>query len=76
MHDVNFNDAEIEAEVAMAWLQSGYAVRADNGLHEPWLSLVNGGFANYSDNKVYPNWKTGYWTPPEPINSRFEILDL
>lgn len=46
--------------------------------------LISGGFANYQDSIMSRNWKTEYWraTPakpyvaPEPIHSRFEILDL
>ena len=46
--------------------------------------LVSGGFANYSDGVMSKNWKTDYWVlepavpyvAPEPIETRFEILDL
>ena len=51
--------------------------------------LVNGGFADFSGEVMSKNWKTDYWRPtpavpyayeapvlPDPINNRFEILDL
>jgi hypothetical protein len=59
-------------------LSDGFKIKLENGLEEPYNSLVSGGYANYDNGIVSKNWKTEYWHEeiPIPIRSRFEILDL
>ncbi len=78
---------DIEKMKIVTALLQGEKIYIDNDVttRELYYSLVNKGFANYSNNIISKNWKTEYWKPTpalaipykkEKINNRFEILDL
>jgi hypothetical protein len=42
-------------------LLDGLKIKMSGDIHEPYTTLVSGGFANYSNGIVSKNWKTEYW---------------
>lgn len=69
---------EASKQVIIDLLLDGCAIKMTNGLHGNYEYLVRKGFANYSNGFLSKNWKTEYYTKSvsNPINNRFEILDL
>ena len=57
-----------------------YCIGEDTPNKEIYYSLIGGGYANWSGAVIRGNCNTRLWRPtiptPEPITSRFEILDL
>lgn len=61
------------------FLLDGWGINILRGeLYGNFAELVSGGYANYSNGLMTKNWKTEYYTEtvPEPVENRFEILDL
>ena len=66
-------------QVIIKFLLDGWGIQLKNGEpHGYYAELISDGFANYSNGMMSKNWKTEYYqeSVPEPIDNRFEILDL
>ncbi len=71
--------SELTKQTVIDLLMDDIPIKMTDGiLKEPYKSFVSAGFANYQHHIVSKNWKTSWYTEfvPEPINSRFKILDL
>ena len=51
-------------------------IRIDNNNIKIFEKLASGGYCNRNKTHAWHNWKTSSWNEPDPIYSRFEILDL
>jgi hypothetical protein len=71
----------VSKQVIIEFLLDGWGIKLKDNAGKNYWELISGGFANYSKGMMTKNWKTEYWQEPvpepiEPIDSRFEILDL
>lgn len=69
---------KVSKQIIIDFLLDRCAIKMTNGLYGNYEYLVRKGFANYNDGFLSKNWKTEYYTKSvsNPINNRFEILDL
>ena len=75
--ECNLTEKNISAKDVIDWLLHNWSmVIKKREMKEPYNSLILAGYANYDGIYITKNWKTSYWEEPDPINSRFEILDL
>jgi len=42
-------------------LLDGTKIKMSGDMHEPYTTLISGGYANFKDGIVWKNWKTCYW---------------
>ena len=79
---VDNTNPEVSEKTIIDFLLIDFKIQiGDNNIPEAYNSLISAGYANYQDGFVSKNWKTQYWREPiipvpEPITSRFEILDI
>jgi hypothetical protein len=70
---------EASKQTIIDFLLDGWGIKLnDDSTNKNYSELICAGYANYSDGIMSKNWKTEYYreTVPEPIESRFEIMDL
>jgi len=65
-------------QTIISFLLDGWGIKLKGCTNKNYQELISAGFANYSNGMMSKNWKTEYYQEPvhEPINDRFEILDL